>query len=120
MAMFSLKNSSSSLSKTVRSIIVVGIRRLTESPGIARNIFFQDERHADLVEQFFSENAYPRLSWMHDIHSQQWVDASTTLLEESTSEKLLGTRHVRAAALVREITNQKKCHSGDVEYCSLK
>ncbi|TDL24789.1 hypothetical protein BD410DRAFT_813702 [Rickenella mellea] len=59
-----------------------------------RSMFAQSDVYSTYIDAFFSKNAHPAISWIHDLEKGRWGTASHTLLLQANHTPDLSVRHV--------------------------
>lgn len=57
-------------------------------------LFQHELPYGDLLYKFFKQSNNGRFAWMHDLSSGRYIDASQTLIDESSRESELAPKHL--------------------------
>lgn len=73
---------------------------------------FTQVDHDEYLDRFFSEHAYPGVSWLHDLGRERYGMAAQTLLTEADKAAELESKHVSGLSyLCRDFTDSGWCSS---------
>ncbi|TIC13544.1 hypothetical protein E3Q10_01047 [Wallemia mellicola] len=57
-------------------------------------LFQHEQPYGDLLQAFFKQSDNGRFAWMHDLSAGKYIDASQTLIKESSKETELAPKHL--------------------------